>query len=378
MRLRTILTACIAALSAVTAAAQTEAAATAPQRTRQSDLFAAKNLVLTDNKGTTYYYLVTNDVFPTIRLEGAQITIRDDVFQKSAIKTIRFRSLGRHIMSEDSTTFDKTRVIEHGLIALRRSLQLDKWNSLVVPFDMTAAQLLDAFGEDAQLATPRGVSQEEGTVLEFSTVDLSNPDKVVVTANYHYLLRPTREPDVAEGKTVSTFVSGTRLPGPIYYIADVSTKKNAAPRTQTLKSDDGTVQLRYRGSYTLLDNSVLNAAGRPTNRKIAPGTYQLSDDGIMLHNEDSAVVRAFTSWIEDISETPAQLSFYIDGIGDDLTAIADLPFSPAAQQAAPANDPAVYDLGGRRVAADAAEFSRNRSSMRPGVYVVNGRKYIIK
>lgn len=376
---RTIIAAATLLLSMSVAAQPTSStdngtsAANAPRNSRQSVLMSAKNLVVTTQTGTVYYYLVSNDVYQTIILNGSKFEIAGDMFDKSAVKSMRFRSLPRFVLSEDSTTFDKTRVVDHGLVALRRSLQVGKWNSLVLPFDLTGAQVLDAFGEGTELATPRGIKTGDETVLEFSSIDLTAGNDGM-KANYHYLIRPTREADLEEGRTISNFITGMKLEGPIYFIGGVSVKKNASPRIQTIKSEDESVQVRYRGTYLKLDNSVLSAIGRPVNKMIADGTYMLDDEGAMHLNEDSTAVRAFTSWIEDISSEPQELKFYIDGVNESLTAIADCQFSnPTSQQST-----AVYDLSGRRVANDAAEFSRNRAGMKAGVYIVNGRKYIIK
>lgn len=345
-----------------------------PRHSRQSVLMSAKNLTITTQKGDIYYYLVSSEVFPTIILNGTQFEIAGDLFEKSAVKSMRFRSLPRFVLNEDSTTYYKTQIVDHGLVALRRSLQVGKWNSLVLPFDLTSAQVLDAFGEGTELATPRGIKTGDETVVEFTSIDLTSPDEGI-KANYHYLIRPTREADLPEGRTINNFITGTKLAGPIYFIGGVSVKKNASPRLQTMKSEDEVTQVRMRGTYLKLDNSVLSATGRPTNKMIPGGTYMLDDEGAMHLNEDSTAVRAFTSWIEDISAEPQELKFYIDGINESLTAIADIDAKGNMRRM---DDNAVYDLSGRRVAADAAEFSRNRASMKAGVYIVNGRKYIIK
>ena len=361
--------------SSAMAQASVEGGTAQPLHSRQTVLLAAKNLAITTTKDVTYYYLVSSEEFPTLHLNGSEFTVKGDVFNKAEVRNMRLRSLQRFVLDEDSVTYYRTQIVDHGLVALRRSLQLGKWNSLVLPFDLTARQVTDAFGEETELATPRGIREGDNTVVEFSSIDLTAADEVVMKANNHYLIRPSREADLAEGRTMSNFISGKRLTGPIYFIENVSVKKNATPRLQTIQSSDEATQVRFRGTYLKLDNSVLLSNGRPSNKMVAPGVYMLNDEEEMVLTEDSTAMLAFTSWIEDLSTEPQALKFYIDGVNEELTAIADIRATGTntMDNGQWIMDNGIYDLSGRKVAASLSDV-RNRK----GVYVVNGRKYIIK
>ncbi|MBO4800890.1 MAG: hypothetical protein J5545_03395 [Bacteroidaceae bacterium] len=336
-------------------------------QTRQSALVGAKNLVITTNKGTTYYYLVTSLQSPVMHLEDGTVVIGTDKFQRQDIKAMRFRSLKRAVLNEDSTTFDKTMALDHSLLALRRHLNTGKWNSLVLPFDLTGRQLLDVFGDETQLATPRAISEDGQTTVEFATMDLQTDD-VVLRANFHYLVKPTREPDVEEGKRLTNFGS-SQLYGPIYFIPNVSMKANQAPRFQTLQNEDGSTKVRLRGTYLRLDDSVVNGK-IIKNRRAAPGAYLL-DDGLMTQHTDSAIVSAFQSWIEDISENAQPLHFYVDGINEDITSgIADFTMQNSQFRMYNSElEDAIFDLSGRRM---------EKRSLPAGIYVRGGHKFIVK
>lgn len=329
----------------------------------QASMLNAKNLTITTKQNTTYYYLITTDHSPVLHFGDGNVVVQNDEFALENITKMRLRSLSRFILDEDSTTFDKRKSVDHGLLALRRSLTVGKWNSLVLPVNLTTEQVEYAFGEGTELATPRGIRENDVTVVEFETVELT-PGEVVVKAGYHYLIRPTRAADLAADSWTSALVSGQRINGPIYYIPNVSTTTSKAPRAQLLMSEDDVVNVYFRGSYVKLDGSSTS------NKLIAAGTYMLSDEGIMVKNQDATEVKAFSSWLEDISdEKQPQLHFYVDGVGEDISEIVDALPVVAVQE----KDDAVFDLGGRRVGS-----VRERASLKPGIYVIGGRKVVVK
>ena len=339
------------------------------QTSRMSALVGAKNLMVTTTSGTAYYYLVSSNDYQMLRLKDGVITIGDDVFAVSDIQSIRFHALPHFIFDEDSTTYDRTLAVDHGLVALRRSFVVDKWNSLVLPMSLTTEQVIGAFGEGTEVAKPRGLREDDATAVELQTVEMT-PGAEVIQANYHYLIRPRREPDLAAGKLNTTFKSGTRLYGPIYLIPNVSMKSKASPRIQSFTSGDESVKVRFRGTYLKLDDSVVEGA-YIRNKRIEPGTYMLGDDGQMHQNVEAAEVKAFCSWVDEISDEQHSLTFYVDGEAIIADGIADL------KQSAPhgTNDTdGIYDLGGRRV----GTTPLSAAGLKPGIYVVGGRKVVIK
>ena len=332
---------------------------------RHSVLMGAKNLTVTTTQNTVYYYLVSAESNPVIHLTDGQVRILNDEFSLSDIKSLRFRALPRFLLDEDSTTYDKAKSVEHGLLALRRSLNVGKWNSLVLPVNLTAEQIVDAFGEGTVVATPRGIRESDATVVEFQTVDLT-PGEIVIKAGYHYLIRPTREPDLSAEAWSSSFLTGQRIYGPIYMIPNVSTTTTKTPRVLSYGSTDETVTVSFRGTFLKRDDSS------NSNKRIDTGTYMLSDDGLMVKNAEPAEVKAFTSWVQDMSgEKVEQLRFYIDGVNEDISEFTDAILSLDKEQWT--KDEAVYDLGGRYVGS-----AKNRASLKAGIYVINGQKVVIK
>ncbi len=324
--------------------------------TRSSALTGAKNLTVTTTGGQTYHYLVSSNDSPMVRFAADSIYIEKDGFKKAEVTSLRFKSLPRLLLNEDSTTFDKTATLDHGLLALRCNLTLTGWNSLVLPISITGRQLTDAFGEGTLLAGIKGINEEDATIVDFQTIDIVD-DEIAIKANNHYLILPTKEADVDSNHTLYGFAT-KRVPGPIYLIPNVSMKVNQTARYQTIKSADEQTQVRFRGTYLTLDGSSTK------NKKVAPGAYTLNDDTqLFALNEDSATVKAFHSWATDISAEPKPLKFYIDGV--ELTDGIVAPQSDLG--AKNKEDWATYDLSGRRVV-----------SPQRGIYITRGRKIYIK
>ena len=344
---------------------------------RQSVLTGAKNLTLTTDKGVTYYYLVSSESMPMMYL-GDSVRIGQDRFAYKQVKSMRFRSLPRAVMDEDSTTFDKTLALDHVLLALRRDFHVGKWNSVVFPFDLTGEQVLDAFGDESVLAAARGIREANETVVEFQTLNL-HTSAVVLQANLHYLLRPSREADVEEGHSLYNFKK-TSVPGPIYLIPNVTMKANQNARLTSLSNEEGTRKVRIRGTYVKLDDSVV-ISRIVRNRRLAPGTYIFDDEGRVVLTEDSTEVGAFRSWVENLSEDGTPLKFYVDGVGEYLTVVADGIGEVLEDEKwemdngiSGNGEPAVYDLSGRKLNVERV----NSSQLPRGIYIINGRKVAIK
>ena len=293
----------LALAGSMAAGAQPPTGADPMRASRSSALMGAKNLTVTTSTGTTYYYLVSSNDSQMMRLSEDSVQIGNDRYAKSKIKRMRFRPLTRRLLDGDSLTYDKTSALDHGLVALRRNFCVGQWNTVVLPFELTGPQVRETFGEEAELAVPRAISEEDETVVEFRRIDLQTTD-VVLKANYHYLIRPSKEADVAETSSLSGLTS-VRVKGPIYLFPNISIKANQTPRNQLFKNNDETTQVRFRGSYTALDGSGTR------NKKVQPEAYTLDDDTHQFtFHEDSVAVGAFRSWILDISEEQVKVNIF--------------------------------------------------------------------
>ncbi len=341
---------------------------------RRTTLLGARNMEVTTTDNKTYYYLVSNDATLRMELDETTVNIGGDPFETAKIKGMRFKTIPRYVMDEDSVTFDKTMRLSGALVAFRTAMQVGKWTALCVPFTMTGAQILDTFGEETRVASVRGVKEDDLTTIEFELLDLQTND-VVIEANYHYLLCPSREPDLVAGRTLSQEFNGVKPQGPLYLIPTVTMDSNQSPRIVSVHDDDRITSVRLKGTYLKLDNSVTTNLGTVRNRNLQIGTYSFDDEGVIHRNEQETDIKAFRWWIENMGDTET-LRFVISGdTEEELGDMADAILPTLAGQDREA-DTAVFDLSGRRLAGSLGQMGHGQ--LKPGIYIVNGKKVIIK
>lgn len=339
---------------------------------RRTVVLGAKNMLLTLSNGTTYYYMVTSESPAVLKMQEENVLIGSDIFGKSDIKSIRFKEMERILLNEDSTVYNTALTFEHGLVGLRRSLNTGKWNSIVLPFTLTGEQILDAFGEGTMVAEFKGIKEDDNVTVELNSLDL-NTSEVVMKANYCYLIRPTNDPDYPAEQRVTTF-GGTKLYGPIYLLPNINMSANQSPRTQLFSSEDKATSIRLRGTYAMLDGSIKTGTV-VRNKKVAPGTFMINDEGLMAENADSTIVKAFASWIVNDGETKS-LRFYINGAEEDISAIADAICLPSLFTTKSEAD--VYDIHGRRIAHLKDGETIGSLNLPSGIYIVRGMKVVVR
>jgi hypothetical protein len=326
---------------------------------RWTSLVYARYLTITTKQGASYFYLASSTDATVMQLSGTQVIVARDTFDMSDIKSMRIKEINKFVLDEDSTRFGGNYAVTHGMLALRRTLTAGQWNSIVLPVNLTGQQVRDAFGDDAMLASVRGFREGSDAIVDYETIALDT-DNEVMKANLHYIIRPTREPDLAADK--KGLLNGTQMQGPFYLIPDVSMAMKQIPKSTNYRHENGS--LAQRGTYTIKDGSSV------LNKKLyddAHAVYLFGDDGLISQQTDSVLVRAFSSWFIDLAQQLRQLRFYIDGISEDLTAITPATTNPIPLK----SDDRIFDLQGRLMG--------NQQSILPkGIYVRNGRKFIIK
>ncbi len=321
------------------------------QTERITALQNSRNLVVTDGQQTTYNLIKSGERQMIYRRNG-QLVVGENAFDEKNAK-LRIHSLTRFAIDEDSAAFNSDYAVDHGLLAYRRSMNVGQWNSIVVPFSLNGSQLREAFGEGTLLAGIQGVTDDDIPSLEFQLLDLDGDD-IVLEANSHYLIKPTREPDLAENQQTAFVYGPAKVDGPVYVIPNVSLEKKQEPKREALQSESKAVRLRVRGAYTTHDIDV-NSTPR----------YVLDDTGMFSQIAEPVSQKGFRSFVENISKGDnLALRFYIDGIGEDLTDIVQPQWTEGKKRVG-----VIYDLQGRRIEA---------SQMKKGLYIIDGKKVIVK
>ena len=239
---------------------------------------------------------------------------------------------------------------------IRRYFHKDQWESLILPCSLTGDQVKQTFGGDqgVQLSAFKEV---KGTCVYFKAVDL---DKEGIVAGQPYIIKVGKKADI-ESQKEYTFPWGNntvKVKGPIYQVKGVvpPTFEGYGVTTGVKTFDDYEVQ--FHGFYY--------------DRGVAPANTYVVNNGNMYHLSSDWNNFVGTSWyitITDAQKNPAKLSFSFDG-DSSTTAIENVT---RQEDAAVQTDGFVYNLSGQRVGT-----RNNMSNLSSGIYVVAGKKVVVK
>ena len=79
-------------------------------------------------------------------------------------------------------------------VLMKRSMSVNNWNTLVLPFSLSATAFKRAFGETAQLATCDGLDQSNPNIIKFTSRSLASDEGIVVEKGKFYLVKPALKP----------------------------------------------------------------------------------------------------------------------------------------------------------------------------------------
>lgn len=240
----------------------------------------------------------------------------------------------RVVLDENSTVVpaEQTNVD----VRVRRTINANEWSTICLPFDMTEAQVKEAFGNDVQLGDFVGAESEFDDADNVTGITVSFNDASAIEANHPYIIK------------VSEPVEEFTIDG-VDIVAD---EDEAYIEFDNGKS--GSRRVVYSGFYgtyhagTVLDEFTLF---------LSSNKFYYSDGSIKMKG-----YRAYFEFLDvltEIEEGPHVKIFF--GGDDDETGIDRVITARRAEDD-------VYDLSGRRV---------GRQPQR-GIYIVNGKKVVIK
>ena len=295
---------------------------------------------------------------------------------------------------------------------LKRSFELNKWNTLILPVDLTYGQMKEAFGNEVKLAelyklTPNSV--------RFKTVECNSDNDVMLEAYTPYIIKPTKAAGQNSAYTTPRLKKGAnqywldKNVGLSYDGEGFERYKGGKVSISESHYDIPNVTLDRTLLNTKLDNHWVSTTTPSTTttdadnkNMVCKGTmaktfyikgskgyfYEERDDlkgdyfmnkGIMykVPNTKQYGLKAFRCWFEltkttdtgTINTSPAKdVKLFINEIEDETTGIGDIITDPAFSHAAYQND-GVYNLQGQLV-----RQGTSLEGLPQGIYVVKGKK----
>lgn len=296
------------------------------------------------------------------------------------------------------------------ILHLNRSFELNKWNTLILPVDLTYGQMRYTFGDDVKLAklytlTPNSV--------RFKTVECDSDNDVMLEAYTPYIIKPTK----AAGQNSAYTTPQLKKDANQYWLGDnegISYAEEGVKRYTggkvSIKEnhyDIPNVTLDRALLKTKLDNHwVSKTTTDADNKMVCKGTmaktFYIKDNKGYFYKDDNEErdklsgdyfmnkgtmykvpatkqygLKAFRCWFEltkktdasNTSTSPAKdVKLFINEIEDETTGIGDIITDPAFSHAAYQYD-GVYNLQGQLV-----RQGTSLEGLPQGIYIVKGKK----
>ncbi len=276
----------------------------------------------------TFKYLMSGDVVPT------DITLTD--------------------ASDNATAISNADGVLANVTLQGRTLHKDgSWNTLCLPFNMTAEQVRDQLGPSAlmELDTDNYWAMVDG---QWSISNNgNNGHKTGTDGPLLYLNFKDAEAITAGTPYIIKWASGDNIVSPTFRSVTVSGSNSAT----AVSSTDGTVT--FQGTYT----PVTLANGDKRNLFLG------AENKLYWPNADDFIVNAFRAYFKLSNPATARqiVLNFDDGNATGIEEIEDERLKI---------ENAVYDLMGRRI--ESSIFNSQSSIKKKGMYIKNGQKIIVK
>ena len=298
-------------------------------------------LVLTPTKPFNNMRIMQVDVASALsNIEIYDLALRSNISEEGSV------SLGQDLVLDEKSKLTEKETFDGARLVFNRTFTTGKWNSLILPVNMSKAQMEEAFGTGTQLSE---FDRVEDNWIYFKPVT-TETDGVLLQKNKPYIIKPTKEPlancEYTAGGETKT------LEGNIYLANGIS----YADETGNLKhSDNGNsnIMVSY-GSYD-----------KPT---AVPSRSYMLNGGNLIHTAKVHNVKVYRTWLEETTPSNKSLQMaFRDADGDNnATGITVI------EEQADGTTDSIYSISGMRISGN------NAGKLPKGVYIVNNRKMIVK
>lgn len=212
-------------------------------------------------------------------------------------------------------------------ISLNRKLVKGAWNTICLPFDVSAAQAKSAFGADVRIAALN--AESKGNTLRFD-----NKTAEGIKAAVPYLIMPSEVK--ADDK---------------YEFYNVSIKPENTAQASAVSTHDGFV---FKGIYNKVD--ITQDINKPESYAAFLGA-----NNTLFKAKANSITKGFRAYFAIPNSTATSaLRVVVDG---NATSIKNINCGVVE------SDDAVYNLQGQRVDA---------RSLMPGLYIKAGKKFVVR
>ena len=272
--------------------------------------------------------------------------------------------------------------LQKSIVYLHRTMNPDKWNSLVLPINLNVAQVKRIFGDQVHISKFFGAREDHPQRIVFDpiTADRNNPDAIAIEAGKLYLVKPTAEGGMPKGQEKKEFTyNGNKISVTDYYtIVGVTFKKKSEiddnAYSGRVMGDTGNEdfdtkqQVQFVGTYVkCFDNDLI-----PANSYVLNGNNKGGTAGLWYYRKVETKTKGFRGWLQSVKGQASNVFEYeiegvVEQVNGNTTAIDGIE---AAQQ----HSANIYNLNGQLV----RQGATSTEGLPSGLYIVGGKKLVVK
>ena len=251
----------------------------------------------------------------------------------------------------------------------------DKWNSLIMPVSLTKAQFTQAFGETAQLAQANKVYEANNgnLVIGFCLVEETDAQSPYLVAKKPYIIKVAnkfiQDHIIKENNPLLTIDAGP-LTGQVYTV-DNSLAAGGISYTYDDATADGPVSVGFPVDAAITTKwgmTDLTFKGSYKKHQNLDADNYIWNNGMLYHlTKTNHWMKGYRCWLAPTWSGSAirNAKLLTFGFGNGETTGIDMP-----SMGNTTGSTKVYNLNGQRV--------DNMLGVQPGIYIVNGKKVVVK
>lgn len=272
---------------------------------------------------------------------------------------------------------------------LHRTMNAGKWNTLVLPVDVTVGNMKSAFGDNVRISEFKGATDaDHPNRLIFEKINVSRDQsaEIAVKAGKLYLVKvdegksmPTDQEEVvvdADNYKNLKYTSYYTFPGITFKSASDVKDVDYSAKVEGEKGAEAygeTAQVQFVGTYVKLGN----------DSKIPASSYVLAGQntdnataGLWYYRTTETASKGFRGWLQPVTGANANAKKFEYMFDDELytldytyTGIQSIVDDLNARESSN-----IYNVNGQLVRANAT----SHDGLAKGVYIQNGKKFIVK
>lgn len=278
---------------------------------------------------------------------------------------------------------DDDKTLQKSVVYLHRTMNTDKWNSLVLPISLTVGQVKSIFGDQVHISEFKGAydkNHPQRIIFDPITANRNDPDAIAIEAGKLYLVKPTADGGMPEGQPEKKFTyNGNTISVTDYYtIVGVTFKKKSEIADNaysgrvmgdTGSEEYGTAQqVQFVGTYVnCYDNNNIPAYSYVLNGNNVGGTT-----GLWYYRTVPTKTKGFRGWLQSVQgQTSKVFEYEIEGVVEQVNGNTTAIDGIEAAQQHSAN---IYNLNGQLV----RQGATSTEGLPSGLYIVGGKKLVVK